>query len=67
MVTVLSALVVLETETEAGEKLQVAEMGRPVQARATVPLKLKVGAMAMVAVVDDPAVTVSAPAEALRP
>ena len=51
----------------AGEKLQVAASGRPLQARATVPLKLLVGAALTTKVADDPAVTVVPEVEAVKP
>lgn len=67
IVTVLVAGAPATTVSCAGAKLQVAASGRPLQARATVPLKLLVGAALTTNVADDPAVTVLAEVEALKP
>ena len=67
MVTVPVAGALAETVSGEGEKVQVAWMGRPEQARVTLPLKPLVGATLMVAWADLPAVTVAAPVEALKP
>ena len=49
MVTVPVAGALAETVSGEGEKVQVAWMGRPEQARVTLPLKPLVGATLMVA------------------
>ena len=67
MVTVLVAGAPATTVSCAGAKEQVAASGRPLHARATVPLKLLVGTALTMAVADDPAVTVAAEVEALKP
>ncbi len=66
-VTVLVAGAPEVTLSCAGEKVQVEAWGCAVQARATVPLKLFVGMALMTKVADEPAVTVSAEVEALKP
>jgi hypothetical protein len=66
IVTVLVAAAVGVTERVLGEKVQVTPTG-PLQDKATLPLKLFVGATLMVAVVELPAVTVAAEVEALKP
>ena len=65
--TVLVAGEPEETLSVAGEKLQVAAVGRLAQARVTVPPKLFVGTALTTAVTDEPAETVRADAEALKP
>ena len=68
MVSVLVAGAPATTVNCAGEKVQVAASGRPaLQARATVPLKLLAGAALTIAVADEPAVTVAAEVEAVKP
>jgi hypothetical protein len=66
MVTVLVAAAVGVIESVLGEKVQVTPTG-PLQDKATLPLKLLVGATLMVAVVELPAVTVAAEVDALKP
>ena len=67
IVTVLVATAVDETVKELGEKEHVALIGKPLHARVTVPLNPFTGATLSVAVVEFPAVTVAAPADALKP
>jgi len=66
-VTVLVAGAPEVTFSCAGEKVQVAASGRPLQASATAPLKLLVGTALTTTVVEEPAVAVAAEAEALKP
>jgi len=56
-----------DTASDVGEKVQVAAWGKPLHARATVPLKLLAGAALTTNVADDPAVTVAAELDALKP
>ena len=67
IVTVLVAGAPEATVKLAGEKVQVAASGRPLQASATVPLKLLVGTALTTAVAEEPAATVAAEVEALKP
>ena len=67
MVTVAVAGAPAVTANDVGEKVQVAAWGKPLQASATVPLKLFVGAALTMVVADDPAVTVAAELDALKP
>src|SRR6185312_5276207 len=53
--------------TCAGEKEHCAPAGSPEHANVTVPVKLFVGAMLMVAVAEEPAASLTVPADALRP
>ena len=55
------------TASDVGEKVQVAAWGKPLQASATVPLKLLAGAALTTNVADDPAATVAAELDALKP
>ena len=56
MVTVVVAGAPAVTANDVGEKEHVAACGRPLHARATVPLKLLAGAALRTNVADDPAV-----------
>src|SRR3979411_1229590 len=67
MVRVVVAGAPAVTASDAGEKVQVAASGRPLQARATAPLKLFAGAALRMNVAEDPAATVAAEAEELNP
>src|SRR5882757_1606565 len=67
MVRVVVAGAPAVTASDAGEKAQVVASGRPLQARATVPLKLFAGAALRTNVADDPAATVAVEAEELKP
>jgi hypothetical protein len=67
MVTVVVAGAPAVTANDVGEKVQVAASGKPLQARATVPLKLLVGTALRTNVADDPAATVAPELDALKP
>src|SRR5271170_3375667 len=67
MVTVVVAGAEEVTFNCGGEKVQVAATGRPLQARATVPLKLLVGAALTMNVAEEPGLTVAVEAEVLKP
>src|ERR1700744_1422092 len=67
MVTVPSAGALAVTGSGDGEELQVALRGRPLQVRATLPLKLLVGTTLIGTWVALPLVTVTEPVPVLKP